>query len=113
MKNVAVVPVKAVSERVESKNFKDFYNGESLFQILLNKLKDSKSFDEIYVSSNSINLRDNLEKQGIYVRAEGRRTLQEEVPEAYKDVDEVVRVVDKAGLSRRVARLRPIGVVKG
>ena len=54
-----------------------------------------------------------LEAQGIFVRAEGRRTLQEEVPEAYKDVDEVVRVVDKAGLSRRVARLRPIGVVKG
>ena len=54
-----------------------------------------------------------LEAQGIFVRAEGRRTLQEEAPEAYKDVDEVVRVVDKAGLSRRVARLRPIGVVKG
>ena len=54
-----------------------------------------------------------LEAQGIFVRAEGRRTLQEEVSEAYKDVDEVVRVVDKAGLSRRVARLRPIGVVKG
>ena len=56
---------------------------------------------------------ENLEKQGIFVRAEGRRTLQEEVPEAYKDVDEVVKVVDAAGLSRRVARLRPIGVVKG
>ena len=54
-----------------------------------------------------------LEKQGIFVRAEGRRTLNEEVPEAYKDVDEVVKVVDAAGLSRRVARLRPIGVVKG
>ncbi len=54
-----------------------------------------------------------LEKQGIFVRAVGRRTLHEEVPEAYKDVDEVVRVVDAAGLSRRVARLRPIGVVKG
>ena len=54
-----------------------------------------------------------LEKQGIFVRAEGRRTLHEEVPEAYKDVDEVVKVVDAAGLSRRVARLRPIGVVKG
>lgn len=58
-------------------------------------------------------IKDDLEKQGIYVRAEGRRTLQEEVPDAYKDVDEVVRVVDEAGLSRRVARLRPIGVVKG
>ena len=54
-----------------------------------------------------------LEKQGIFVRAEGRRTLHEEVPEAYKDVDEVVKVVDAAGLSRRVARLRPIGVIKG
>ena len=56
---------------------------------------------------------EHLEKQGIFVRAEGRRTLHEEVPEAYKDVDEVVKVVDAAGLSRRVARLRPIGVVKG
>ena len=54
-----------------------------------------------------------LEKRGIFVRAEGKRTLQEETSEAYKDVDEVVRVVDEAGLSRRVARLRPIGVVKG
>lgn len=54
-----------------------------------------------------------FEKQGIYVRFEGYATLAEEVPEAYKDVDEVVRVVDEAGLSRRVARLRPIGVIKG
>ena len=54
-----------------------------------------------------------LEQQGIFVRAKGRRTLHEEVPEAYKDVDEVVKVVDAAGLSRRVVRLRPIGVVKG
>ncbi len=58
-------------------------------------------------------IRAELEAQGIFVRAEGRRTLQEEVSEAYKDVDEVVRVVDKAGLSRRVARLRPVGVIKG
>ena len=46
-----------------------------------------------------------LEKRGIFVRAEGRRTLHEEVSEAYKDVDEVVKVVDAAGLSRRVARV--------
>ena len=59
------------------------------------------------------NIQKDLEKQGIFVRAEGRRTLNEEVPEAYKDVDEVVKVVDAAGLSRRVARLRPIGVIKG
>jgi tRNA-splicing ligase RtcB (3'-phosphate/5'-hydroxy nucleic acid ligase) len=40
-------------------------------------------------------------------------TVAEEMPEAYKDVAEVVDVVDRAGLSRRVARLRPMGVVKG
>ena len=46
------------------------------------------------------------------VRKAGARSKKRS-PRAYKDVDEVVRVVDKAGLSRRVARLRPIGVVKG
>ena len=59
------------------------------------------------------NIAKDLEDQGIFVKAQGRRTLREEVPEAYKDVDEVVKVVDAAGLSRRVARLRPVGVVKG
>ncbi len=51
--------------------------------------------------------------KGIYVRATGRETLNEEVSEAYKDVSEVVRVVAGAGLSRPVAKLRPLGVVKG
>jgi tRNA-splicing ligase RtcB len=41
------------------------------------------------------------------------RSLPEESPEAYKDVDEVVRACKGAGLSRPVARLRPIGVLKG
>ena len=54
-----------------------------------------------------------LEDQGIFVRAAGRNTLREEVPEAYKDVDQVVEVVDGAGLSRRVVQLKPIGVIKG
>ena len=54
-----------------------------------------------------------LEDQGIFVRSEGRNTLREEVPEAYKDVDQVVEVVDGAGLSRRVVQLKPIGVIKG
>ena len=65
MRNIAIVPVKKISERVESKNFRDFYNGKSLFELLLEKLLDSKSFDDIYVSSNSKNLKKNLEKQGI------------------------------------------------
>ena len=54
-----------------------------------------------------------LEDQGIFVRSAGRNTLREEVPEAYKDVDQVVEVVDGAGLSRRVVQLKPIGVIKG
>jgi tRNA-splicing ligase RtcB (3'-phosphate/5'-hydroxy nucleic acid ligase) len=42
-----------------------------------------------------------------------RRGLAEEAPFAYKDVDEVVETCERAGLARRVARLRPLGVVKG
>jgi tRNA-splicing ligase RtcB len=54
-----------------------------------------------------------LEDKGIYVHSRGKRTLKEEVPEAYKDVSEVVEVVHRAGLARKVARLRPLGVIKG
>ncbi|HVB34841.1 MAG TPA: RtcB family protein [Patescibacteria group bacterium] len=54
-----------------------------------------------------------LEDQGILVRAETRDGLLEEIPEAYKDIDAVVAVVHNAGLARRVARLRPMGVIKG
>ncbi len=54
-----------------------------------------------------------LEDRGIVVKSAGRRTLAEEMSEAYKDVADVVDVVAKAGISRKVARLRPMGVVKG
>jgi tRNA-splicing ligase RtcB (3'-phosphate/5'-hydroxy nucleic acid ligase) len=54
-----------------------------------------------------------LESAGIFVRSQGRKTLAEEMPEAYKDVEAVVQVMDRAGISPRVARLRPLGVVKG
>ena len=59
------------------------------------------------------NARQRLEDQGIIVRAETRDGISEEIPEAYKDVDEVIDVVHNAGLAKRVARLRPIGVIKG
>jgi tRNA-splicing ligase RtcB len=49
----------------------------------------------------------------VVVRWTGRTTLAEEMPEAYKDIDAVVDVVHRAGISRRVARLRPLVVVKG
>ncbi|HEU4449973.1 MAG TPA: RtcB family protein [Gaiellaceae bacterium] len=58
-------------------------------------------------------LRAELEAQGIVVRCPSNRGLAEEAPFAYKDVDRVVDVVERAGLARRVARLRPLGVVKG
>jgi tRNA-splicing ligase RtcB (3'-phosphate/5'-hydroxy nucleic acid ligase) len=58
-------------------------------------------------------LRRELESAGIAVRASSARALAEEAPFAYKDVDEVVVTCERAGLARRVARLRPIGVVKG
>jgi len=59
------------------------------------------------------NARQRLEEQGIIVRAETRDGITEEIPEAYKDVDVVIDVVHNAGLARRVARLKPIGVIKG
>jgi tRNA-splicing ligase RtcB (3'-phosphate/5'-hydroxy nucleic acid ligase) len=58
-------------------------------------------------------LRDQLEAAGIAVRASSVQGLSEEAPFAYKDVDEVVTTCERAGLARRVARLRPVGVVKG
>jgi tRNA-splicing ligase RtcB (3'-phosphate/5'-hydroxy nucleic acid ligase) len=58
-------------------------------------------------------LRRELEARGIVVRCPSPKGLAEEAPFAYKDVDRVVRVVERAGLARRVARLVPIGVVKG
>jgi len=54
-----------------------------------------------------------LRSKGIEVRATGKKTILEEAPSAYKNVDEVVGVVHKAGLSRKVCRMRPLCVVKG
>jgi tRNA-splicing ligase RtcB len=58
-------------------------------------------------------IRRELLDRGVIARARGRTGLEEEQPDAYKDVNDVVRVVEEAGLSRRVCRLRPIGVIKG
>jgi tRNA-splicing ligase RtcB len=58
-------------------------------------------------------LRKELEARGIVVRCPSNRGLAEEAPDAYKDVGRVVDVVERAGLATRVARLRPLGVVKG
>ena len=56
---------------------------------------------------------DELRQRGVVARARSWKGLAEEQPDAYKDVDMVVEVVHKAGLARKVARMRPIGVIKG
>jgi tRNA-splicing ligase RtcB (3'-phosphate/5'-hydroxy nucleic acid ligase) len=58
-------------------------------------------------------LRRELESMGVVVRSPSNKGLAEEAPLAYKDVEHVVDIVERAGLSRRVAQLTPIGVVKG
>jgi tRNA-splicing ligase RtcB (3'-phosphate/5'-hydroxy nucleic acid ligase) len=58
-------------------------------------------------------LRRQLEERGIVVRCPSNKGLAEEAPFAYKDVERVVEVVERAGLARRVAQLVPLGVVKG
>jgi tRNA-splicing ligase RtcB len=54
-----------------------------------------------------------LDAIGIIARARGHKGLAEEQPAAYKDVDQVVDVVEKAGIAAKVVRLRPVGVIKG
>jgi tRNA-splicing ligase RtcB len=58
-------------------------------------------------------IRAELERAGVIARSRSREGLAEEQPLAYKDVDVVVDVVHRAGLSLKVARLRPLGVIKG
>jgi tRNA-splicing ligase RtcB len=58
-------------------------------------------------------LREELEAQGIHIRAGSMPGLAEEAPKAYKDVDEVVEIVTAVNIARKVARLRPLAVVKG
>ncbi len=58
-------------------------------------------------------LKRDFRERGIEVRASSMSTVAEELPEAYKDVSDVVDVVDRAGIGRKVVRLRPLGVLKG
>lgn len=58
-------------------------------------------------------VRRELEAEGIIVRCPSSSELTEEAPTAYKDVERVVVVVHQAGLARKVARLKPLGIMKG
>jgi tRNA-splicing ligase RtcB len=72
-----------------------------------------KSRTEATRSINVAALLKELESKGIFVKASGRGTIAEEAPQAYKDVNDVVDVVHNAGISKRVCRMRPLGVIKG
>ena len=60
-----------------------------------------------------VDIAERMAQQGIAVRAQNPRALAEEASEAYKDVAQVIDVLEHAGISRKVARMRPIGVIKG
>jgi tRNA-splicing ligase RtcB len=59
------------------------------------------------------NLIEELKKGGVVIQAKGHRTIAEEMPAAYKDVSEVVEVMHSEGITTKVAKLKPIGVIKG
>jgi tRNA-splicing ligase RtcB len=55
----------------------------------------------------------NLESKNIHLKSASWKGVSEEAPEVYKNIDEVIKVTEKAGISMAVARLKPIGVIKG
>lgn len=59
------------------------------------------------------NLIAELKEKGIIIQAKGYRTIAEEMPGAYKDVSQVVEVMHNEGITKKVAKLRPVGVIKG
>jgi len=54
-----------------------------------------------------------LKSKGIEVRARSKKTIIEEAPQAYKNVDDVINVVHNTGISLKICRMRPLGVIKG
>lgn len=72
-------------------------------------LSRSKALRDIQVDS----VRDDLSSRGIVLKAANRDTIREEAPQTYKDIEQVVEACDAVGLSSKVARLVPLGVVKG
>ncbi|MEE9549632.1 MAG: RtcB family protein [Candidatus Binatia bacterium] len=63
--------------------------------------------------SRGINIDQEMARRGVVARYQGRATMAEEMPHSYKDVAAVVETMDRAGISKKVARFRPVGVIKG
>jgi tRNA-splicing ligase RtcB len=63
--------------------------------------------------SRNLNVDQEMKRRGVVARYQGRATMAEEMPHAYKDVAAVVETMDRAAISKKVARFRPVGVIKG
>lgn len=72
-----------------------------------------KSRTQALKASHGRDLFREMHEKGVTLMATGRRTVAEEMPDAYKNIHDVVDVVVQAGISRKVARLKPVGVIKG
>ncbi len=90
-------------ERAEQKSFGSTCHGAG------RTMSRTKAKKEVWGE----NLKDQLEKEGIVVRAGSMSGLAEEAPRAYKDVNDVVDVVEGVGIARKVAQLKPVAVIKG
>ncbi len=73
---------------------------------VMSRLKANKSFDADEVKRE-------LEKRNIRILSASKRGISEEAPQVYKDIDKVIKITEGAGISRVIARLIPIGVIKG
>lgn len=72
-----------------------------------------KSRNQAIEASKGRNIFEELKKQGIYLQAKGKNTIGEEMSDAYKDVKDVVDVMHNSGIINKVARIKPLGVIKG
>lgn len=91
------------TEKAMKETFGSSCHGAGRLQSRHQALKHAKGKDLI----------EELSKRGIVIQAKGYKTIAEEMPGAYKDVSEVVEIMHNAGISTKVAKLRPVGVIKG
>ena len=95
--------VLAGTERAMEETFGTSCHGAGRVQSRTQALKNAQGRD----------LFAEMSGRGVTLMATGRRTVAEEMPEAYKNIHQVVEAIVRAGISLKVARLRPVGVVKG
>jgi tRNA-splicing ligase RtcB (3'-phosphate/5'-hydroxy nucleic acid ligase) len=91
------------SQKSMDETFGSSCHGAGRLQSRHQALKEGKGRDLI----------NELNKKGVIIQAKGLKTIAEEMPFAYKDVSEVVNVMHTSGISTKVAKLRPVGVIKG